>query len=196
MLLFVLPAFSADVNEVAKPLEVSVTFDWISKSQIQRDENISQIQNLIFSNGIEQNYPKKEFKAKYSEFLKDSNHWKNYAEITNGKKEDADKYYCGFSLKNGLLIAYGIQYKNNMKNIYYYDSMGTLRWVDVFSDNYPKFPYFSYQYSTNGKLVAAYYYVSDFDQYVFDENRKFKGRWNNEKMYNNKAKVVMTRSNW
>lgn len=197
LILFALPVFSQQLTEeCAKPYEVGIEFDWISKTQLQRDENIAQIQNSLFSAATVTKYPKKEFREKYTKFLKDKDHLTNYEEISHGKKEDSDKNYCGFFLKNKLLIAYGIQYKNNMKNIYYYDAMGGLRWLDAFSDNYPNFPYTSYQYDVNGKLVAAYYYVSDIDQYVFGPNKSFMGRWYKEKMYNKNAKVIMTRSNY
>lgn len=196
-----LPAFSSPIienpiqNGDIKPIELSVSFDWISKSQMQRDENIAQIKNILFNDDTILKYKKNEFKDKNKAFWRDKNYLKNYEDIMNGKKEDSEKNYCGFYLGK-LLIAYGIQYKNDMKNIYYYDAMGHLRWIDVFSSQYPNFPYWSYQYYRSGELVAAYYYVSDVDQYVFDEKKKFRGRWYKDKMYNRNAKVIMTRSNY
>lgn len=196
-----IPAFSSPVEQIptlledAKPFEVGVSFDWISKTQMQRDENIAQIQNILFKDDLFLKYPKKEFKEKYAEFWKNKNYLKDYDEISKGKKEDADKYYCGFYVGK-LLVAYGIQYKKHMENIYYYDAMGNLRWTDVFSANYPEFPYWSYQYYRDGKMIAAFYYVSDYDQYIFDTDKKFKGRWYKENMYNRNAKVIMTRSNY
>jgi len=198
---FSLPVFSEPIVETSfpsfdsKPIECEVTFDWISKTQIQRDENIKQIQDVLFSDKTTVKYSKKEFREMYKTFWRDKDYLNTYETVSSGKKEDEQKYYCGFFIKK-LLIAYGFQYKNNMKNIYYYDAMGHLRWVDVFSPEYPKFPYWSYQYYRNGELVAAYYYVSNYDQYVFSPDKKFKGRWYKEKMYNKNAKVIMTRSNW
>lgn len=192
---FALPAFSSTPDDIAKPLECGVSFDWISKTQIQRDENIKEIQNILFGEKVLPKYSKKEFEKQYEAFWKNDNYLKDYDEVSSGKKEDADKNYCGFYMAK-LLVAYGIQYKKNMKNVYYYDAMGALRWIDVFSENYPNFPYWSYQYYRNGKLVAAYYYVSDSDQYIFDENKKFKGRWYKENMYNKNAKVILTRTNY
>lgn len=186
---------TSDLATESQPLQCEVTFDWISKTQLQRDQNIKDIQNVLFSDAIVTKYKKKEFKSMYSEHLKNKNYLKDYEEISSGKKEDDEKNYCGF-YAGKLLIAYGIQYKNNLKNIYYYDAMGGLRWVDVFSGNYPKFPYWSYQYYRNGDMVAAYYYVSEYDQYVFDSNKKFKGRWYKDKLYNRNAKVIMTRTNY
>ena len=191
-----LPAFSETVlDSPNKPIEAGVTFDWISKTQLQRDEKIEEIQNILFTEQTAIKYPRKKFKNMYADYWREKDYLNLYEQISNGKKEDKDRYYCGF-YRGKLLIAYGIQYKNNVQNVYYYDAMGHLRWVDVFSSNYPKFPYIAYQYYRNGRMAAAYYYVSDYDQYVFNPQKKFKGRWYKEKLYNRKAKVTMTRTNW
>lgn len=195
LLLFALPAFSQQI-ETIKPLECKIEFDWISKTQLQRDDNIKQIQDILFNEKTILRYPKKEFKAQNEMFLKDKASTLHYLDISNGKKEDKDKYYAGFFLKNGLLIAYGIQYKNNLKNIYYYDAMGHLRFVDYYSDTYPKFPYYALQYNAIGKLIGTIYFVSDCDQYIFNPDKTFKGRWYKENMYNRNAKIVLTRSNY
>lgn len=184
-----------DITENSKPLEIGITFDWITKTQLQRDENIKQIQNMLFSEGFKPNYSKKEFKEKYKDNWKDKDNFQHYDTVNAGIREDADNYYCGF-FKNKILIVYGVQHKANMENKYYYDAMGGLRWIDSFSSNYPEFPYWSYQYYRNGKLVAAYYNLSDYDQYIFDANKKFLGRAYKENIYNKNAKVIMTRSNF
>lgn len=189
-MLLVLPAFS-------QTLECGVTFDWITKTQMQRDENISQVKNILFNSKTVIKYPKNEFKTMYADVLKDKDYLKNYEEISNGKKEDDKATYCAFKLgKTNLLLAYAIQYKKDPKHIYYYDAMGRLYCLDVLSDNYPNFPCWSYQYGSNGVLKAAYYYNSDYDQYAYDADKSFKGRWYKEKMYNKRAKVIMTRSNY
>lgn len=201
LILFALPVFSkvgwasAHQDESA-PIEIGITFDWISKTQLQRDENIKQIQDILFNEKTVLKYSKKEFKAMNAEFLKDSEHVKHYVDISAGKKEDEQNYYAGFFLKNGLLVAYGIQQKKNMKNIFYYDAMGNLRFVDYCSHNYPKFPYYALQYGINGKLIGTIYFVSEYDQYIFNPDKTFKGRWYREKMYNRNAKVILTRSNY
>lgn len=182
--------------EETKPIEAGVSFDWISKTQMQRDTNILEVQKIVFD-GITMSYPQKEFKAKYSQFFKDENHMKNFEEISEGKTEDENAYYCAFKMGNtSVMIMYAIQYKKDLSHIYYYDALGKLWFIDVFSENYPKFPYESYQYDMKGKLVAGYHYNSSYDQYAYDEKKKFKGRWYKENYYNRKAKVIMTRTNW
>lgn len=203
LLFLAIPAFSEpiieDFNQITvdtKPLECEVNFDWISKTQLQRDENIKQIQDILFNKETIIKYNKKEFRTKYKSFIKDKESMQHYMDISNGKKEDADKFYAGFFLKNGLLIAYGIQYKNNMKNIFYYDAMGHLRFLDFYSDNYPDFPYYALQYNTSGKLIGSIYFISVYDQYIFNSDKTFKGRWYKENMYNRNAKVILKRSNY
>lgn len=203
-ILLLIPALSSAQD--AKPLEASVTFDWISKSQLQRDKNISEIKNKLFTEETVTRYDKKQFRSNYSAYLKNKNYLTDYDEVLKGKKEDSEKYYCGFYFRK-LLVAYGIQYKQPQParlpleskenaNIYYYDALGTLRWIDTFSSSYPNFPYWSYQYDRNGKMVAAFYCLSDYDQYIFSPDKKFLGRWYKDKMYNKNAKVIMTRSNY
>lgn len=202
MIFLTLPV-SAQVDSVtqntdevySKPLEIGITFDWISKTQLQRDENIKEVQKILFNEKFETKYDKNEFKGKYKDDWKDTNFVNNYVEIKAGKKEDAQNNYCGF-YKWNLFVAYGIQHKNNLRTIYYYDAMGNLRWVEILGGNYPDFPYWSYQYYKNGELAAAYYYLSNYDQYMFDNNKKFIGRAYKEKIYNKNAKVIMIRSNY
>lgn len=188
-LLLALPAFS-------ETLEGGIDFDWISKTQLQRDENIQTIQNILFADSVVLKYPKNELKSKYANLLKDKEYKEHYIAISNGKTEDEDKNYSGFFMKNGWLYMYAFQYKKDLKTIYYYDTMGNLRYIDYLSDNYPNFPYYSSQYSIKGELISKIYFVSNFDQYMFNPNASFKGRWYKEKMYNNKAKVIMYRSNY
>lgn len=203
ILLFSTPAISSPIVENPMPaddtqtLQCEITFDWITKTQMQRDENITQIRDILFNEKTVNKYPKKEFKSMYANFWKDKDYLKNYEDISKGKKEDEKAYYCAFNLGNtNLLLAYGIQYKNDLHHIYYYDALGRLYCVDVLSESYPEFPCWSYQYGNNGELKAAYYYNSDYDQYAYDANKSFRGRWYKEKMYNRKAKVIMTRSNY
>lgn len=180
----------------APVIEGGITFDWIGKTQLQRDENIKDIQNKLFNEKTVLKYPAKEFKTQYKEFSKDKESMQHYMAVSSGIREDSDNFYAGFFLKNGLLIAYGIQKKNDMKHIYYYDGMGHLKYIDIYSDNYPKFPYYALQYNLSGKLIGTIYFVSQEDQYIFNPDKTFKGRWFKENLYNRNARIILTRSNY
>ena len=111
-------------------------------------------------------------------------------------KETEDANICSFYYKKNILIIYALQYKDNPRNVFYYDPYGRLRYVDVISENYPNFPYNSKQYKSNGKLVSAIYFTSKDMQYMYEPDGEFKGLWYKEKMYDRHGKQKVIRTNW
>lgn len=176
-------------------LSGGVEFDWVNMNQIQRDEEIGNYQRILFGENEEVNYARKEFRTKYKEYLKDKNFKLNYVLMKNNVTETKDAEFCTFYHKN-LLYMYAIKYKNNPKQIFYYNGLGTLRYVDEISENYPNYPYFSKQYRSSGRLAGAIYFVSKDLQYVYKPDGEFKGVWYKDKMFDAKAKLILTRTNW
>ncbi len=192
-LLFFINYASADDNLVLQGL---ATFDWATKTQFERDENINKIKNIIYKDNIVKKYPRKEFKEKYKAFLKDENFKKHYIEISNGQKQNETERLAGFyTQKYNIMYMYGIQFKNDIYTTYYYDMMGNLRYIDKMSENYPNFPYYSHQYRIDGKLAGSIYFTAYDTQYVF-KNGEFKGVWFKDTMFNAKAKKILTRTNY
>ncbi len=183
------------INENPVTIAAEIVFDWININQLDRDAAIIKYQTELFGDDTVYKYNKKEFRNEYKDFLKDKEHKRHYMLVSNGVKETDDENLCGFYRKN-ILISYAIQYKRDLKTVLYYDAMGKLRYVDKFSDNYPNFPYMSKQYRSNGKLVSAIYFMSHDMQYMYNDDKSFKGAWYKNQMYDRKAKPVLTRSNW
>ena len=128
--------------------------------------------------------------------MKDKNTKQHYIQVLSGIKETETENIAGFyALKDKILYAYAIQYKNNPMTVYYYDTLGNLRYVDKFSDNYPNYPYYSHQYYANGKLISSIYFTAYDTQYMY-KNGKFIGVWFKDTMFNSKAKKIMTRTNY
>ena len=181
------------------PAEIVLTgnliFDWLDITQIDRDKVIEKYRNELFKDETVYKYDKKEFKQKYKDFLKDKDYKRHYYLVKNGVKETNEENLCGF-YKKDLLISYAVQYKNDLKSVYYYDALGKLRYVDKLSENYPNFPYSSKQYRANGTLVSAIYFMSHDLQYMYNNDMNFKGAWYKDKMYDRHAKQILTRSNW
>lgn len=196
-------AISADIQATniqdQKPTSVVLTgnlvFDWLDIAQIDRDTAIEKYKSEIFGNDTVFKYNKKEFKKEYKDFLKDADYKRHYMLVKNNVKETDDENLCGFYKRN-LLISYAVQYKNNLRSVYYYDALGNLRYVDKFSENYPNFPYMSKQYRANGVLVSAIYFMSHDMQYMYNHNAEFQGAWYKDKMYDRHAKQILTRTNW
>lgn len=172
-----------------------VEFDWVNMSQIQRDEAIGTYQQILFGENEEQNYKRKDFRLKYETYLKDENFRYNYVLMKNNVTKTSDAELCAF-YHNSLLYMYAIKYNKTPEHVYYYNGLGTLRYVDEMSDNYPNYPYFSKQYRSNGKLAGAIYFVSKDLQYVYKPNGDFKGVWYRDKMFDSEAKLILTRTNW
>jgi hypothetical protein len=179
----------------SETLQGEVSFDWIKKSQMDRDESIIEIRDEIFTPNIVLHYGERFFKTMYKNQLKDNDYKKTYNDILQGRTENSEKKLCGFYWKT-YLVAYGVQYKDRMEENFYYDGFGKLKWVDRYSSTYPNFPYSSFQYDTKGDLKAVYYFISDDIQYVYNAEGKFMGLWDKDKMYDKNAKVIMSRTNW
>lgn len=196
-------AISADFDQVVvkenTPAPIVLTgnlvFDWLDITQTGRDAVIERYKTELFGADTVYKYNKKEFKSEYKDFLKDADYERHYMLTKNNVKETDDENLCGF-YKGKVLISYAVQYKNDLRTVYYYDALGHLRYVDKFSENYPKFPYMSKQYRVNGTLVSAIYFMSHDMQYMYNDDGSFNGVWYKDKMYDAKAKQVLTRSNW
>lgn len=177
-------------------LSGEVNFDWVDITQVQRDAAIDKYREELFGEQGIGIIDKKEFRNKFKEFLKDENYREHYRLTKMGQTETEDAKLCAFFYKNEILIIYAIQYKNNPRNVYYYNAYGRLQYVDDISDNYPNFPYNSKQYRKNGKLISAIYFTSPEMQYMYEPDGKFKGLWYKEKMYDKNGKQTVERTNW
>ena len=196
-------ALSADIpvtnvsDTTSKPVVLTgnLIFDWLDITQVDRDLAIEKYRTELFGGDTVYKFKKKEFRNEYKDFLKDIDYKRHYMLVKNNVKETDNENLCGF-YKGNLLISYAIQYKNDLRSVYYYDALGNLRYVDKFSDNYPNFPYMSKQYKANGELVSAIYFMSHDMQYMYNNDTSFQGAWYKDKMYNRHAKQVLTRTNW
>ncbi len=176
-------------------LQGKADFNWLDMTQIERDTIIQNYKNIIFENDTVYKYKRKDFKAMHSDFVKDKDFTAHYIEAQEGINETKTYRLSGF-FHGKLLVSYAIQYKNNPRTVYYYDAFGNLRFVDMISENYPNFPYWSKQYKIGGKLSSAIYFTSHDMQYMYKPDGNFRGVWFMDKMYDKNAKQILTRTNW
>ena len=102
----------------------NLVFDWLDISQVQRDAVIEKYEKELFTEDTVYKFKKKEFKAEYKDFLKDKDYKRHYKLVSEGVKETNDENLCGFYYKDNLLISYAVQYKNDLRTVYYYDALG------------------------------------------------------------------------
>lgn len=195
-LLVALLVFGLSVNAEGITLTGEARFDWVDMTQIQRDSTIEYYRDILFGENSVNNYTKDEFKEEFKPFKKDENHKEHYMLARDNVKETKDANICSFYYKGNILIIYALQYKDNPRNVFYYDPYGHLKYVDVISENYPNFPYNSKQYKAGGKLVSAIYFTSKDMQYMYEPDGKFKGLWYKDKMYDRNGKQTVVRTNW
>lgn len=188
-------AVTKENTPAAVVLTGNLVFDWLDITQAGRDAVIEKYKSELFGEHTVYKYNKKEFRSEYKDFLKDPDYQRHYMLVSNNVKETNSENLCGF-YKGKLLISYAVQFKKDLRTVYYYDALGKLRYIDKFSENYPNFPYMSKQYRANGTLVSAIYIMSKDMQYMYNSNGSFKGAWYKDKMYDAHAKQILTRSNW
>ena len=171
-----------------------IQYDWINKSEVEKEAIISEVKDIIFETPIEK---QKDFKEQFKDKLKDKNHQDNYYAASAGYKELGDYNLSAFYYKKMKNIyMYALQDKKDVSKAYYYDALGKLRYVDFIYGEYPDFPYYSIQYRISGKPVSAIYFVSKDCQYLFKPDGEFEGVWYKHNLYNKESEIILTRTTY
>ena len=189
--LLITPAVFADFHDI---LIANIQYDWINKSEMERESIISEVHDIIFENPIEQ---KLNIKSIFKDKLKDKEHLEHYIAASAGYKEYKDQNISAFyykKMKN--LYMYAVQDKSDTTKAFYYDALGNLKYVDFIFGEYPDYPYTAIQYNVNGKAISAIYYVSKDCQYLYTPNGDFEGVWYKYKLYNKRTKVILKRTSY
>lgn len=192
LLLLSLPlAAFANYNDV---YIADIQYDWINKSEVEKEAIISEVKDIVFETPIEK---LSDFKKQFKDRLKDKNHLDNYFAASAGYKELGDYNISAFYYKKMKNIyMYALQDKKDVSKAYYYDALGKLRYVDFIYGEYPDYPYYSIQYRISGKPVSAIYFVSKDCQYLFKPDGEFEGVWYKHNLYNKESEIILTRTTY
>jgi hypothetical protein len=118
--------------------------------------------------------------------LCDKNMKENYISLLNGKTELKDRILGKFS--DG---SYAVIYNDNPTNVFYYSKEGKLTHHEVKSST--TYPYKTYKYTPQGKLVNMTYRVSQNETFTFSPSGKLLAHWLGENCYNENNQIIMTR---
>lgn len=173
-----------------------VAFDWADLSKDERIANANKYRDIIFDDSSKIYLSKEEFKKTFEKYKKDKEYKHHYMLTNNGVSEDEDAKYSPFYYRKNTLIIYAIQYRNDIHNSLYYTAYGKLFYVDITSENYPNYPYYSMQYDKKGNLKTAIYFVSPDIQYMYNGEKEFQGIWYKSQMFDLDNKQVSTREGW
>jgi hypothetical protein len=184
-------AVFANYNDI---FVADIEYDWINKNELEKEEMITEVHDIMFENPVE---PRKDLRSLFHDKLKDKNHVDNYLAASAGYEEYKGNNISAFYYKRMKSpIMYALQEKTDVSKAFYYDAMGTLRYVDFIDGDYPDYPYSAIQYRISGKPVSAIYYISKDCQYLFKPNGEFEGVWYKHKLYNKSNKVILTRTTY
>ncbi len=171
-----------------------IQYDWISKSEVEKEAIISEVHDIIFEQEITK---QKDFKSQFKDKLKDKNHLEHYFAASAGHKEVGEYNISAFYYKKMKNIyMYAIQDKKDVSKSFYYDALGKLRYVDFNYGEYPDYPYYTIQYKVSGTPVSAIYYVSKDNQYLFAPDGTFTGVWYKHNLYDKHSRVILTRTRY
>lgn len=170
-----------------------IQYDWINKSEIEKETIISEVRDIIFENGELKKI--ENFKSQFKDKLKDKNYREHYLAASAGYKEYGEYNISAFYYKKQKHIyMYALQDKKDISKSYYYDALGKLRYIDFNFGEYPIHPYYTIQYSISGRPISAVYNVSEDNQYLYEPDGVFKGVWYKHNLYDKHSKVILTRT--
>lgn len=117
----------------------------------------------------------------------DSNRVENLTKLLQGYTEEKDRTLGYFS--DG---SYAVNYKNNPKQVFYYNNHGILTHTEIRTGlNYP---YKTYKYSTNGELVNMGLRISEDETFIFDKNGNMLAHWLSNNCFDENQNIIMTRT--
>ncbi len=182
---------TANYNDV---YVANIEYDWINKSALEKEAMITEIHDIIFTESLTK---RQDLKTLFKDKLKDKNHIDNYLAASAGYKEYKGNNISAFYYKRMTNpFMYALQDKEDTSTAFYYDAMGSLRYVDFINGDYPDYPYYAIQYRINGTPVSAIYFISKDCQYLYKPNGDFEGVWYKHKLYNKSNKVILTRTTY
>ena len=184
-------AVFASFNDV---LIADVTYDWINKSEVEREAIIQEVKDIIFEQPV---VKQNDFRSQFKDKLKDKNYLENYMAASAGYKEYKGNNISAFYFKKmKSLYMYALQDKKDVSKAFYYDALGHLKYVDFIYGEYPDYPYYSIQYRITGTPVSAIYFASKDCQYLFTPKGDFEGVWYKHNLYNKKSEVILKRTTY
>lgn len=191
------PQIEQETDMQANTQSPEIIFNWNDITIEERKNLAEKYKNEIFSDPSKIYLDKKAFNTRFAKYKKDKEYKHHYMLVNNGITDDEEAKYSPFYYKKNTLIIYAIQYKNDFHNsLYYFGFGGKLYYVDITSNDYPNFPYYSMQYDKHGNLKSAIYFVSSDIQYMYNADKEFQGVWYKNQMLNLDAKQVSTREGW
>jgi hypothetical protein len=116
----------------------------------------------------------------------DPNSNTNNSALLRGITELKDRTLAQFSDQS-----YGIIYKNNPTNVFYYNENGYLTHIEL--KDSVEYPYKAYKYNTFGNLINISLRTSEEETFIFNPSGKLIAHWVKSQCFDENNNVIMTR---
>ena len=124
--------------------------------------------------------------SSFKKYMQDPNFEENKAAIAAGKADLEDRKIGWFS--DG---GYGVVYKKNKYNVYFYDKLGRLTEMDIRSSLVC--PTKTYKYNSNGELENVVFNVSVKEAYIYKMNGELEAHWIGSNCYDQNGNLILNR---
>ncbi len=121
-----------------------------------------------------------------SQNLYDKQHRENLKYFLQGNVELKDRTLAFFS--DG---SYAVMYHNDKYHVWYYSNDGIL--TNTEEKNQLEYPYKSYKYSIDGKLINMGLRVSEQETFIYTPSGKLIAHWLGENAYDSNGNIIMKR---
>lgn len=118
--------------------------------------------------------------------LRDENYQENISMLLKGNIYLTDRILAKFSDNS-----YAVMYKNDELHVWYYSAAGNLTHYEIKSG--AEYPYKSYKYDINKKLVNMGLRVSKAETFIYTPSGKLIAHWVKNNGYDGDGNIVMTR---
>ena len=162
---------------------ITISLPSFSETTLQGQISINEktARNTAFEN-ITENFPNKLLLAN----IIDPNYEENQNALRSGKINLKNRELCKFS--SGI---YGVRYKNDPYRAYYYTKDGRLDYTDEKSRL--SYPHNVTTYNLKGNPIGSAYYVSKYEQYIFDKDKNLTTHWIGNIGYDKNGNVKASR---
>ena len=134
-------------------------------------------------------------KSEFSGLMSDIYYYSNIEAIKAGKLSAGigfSRKLVPFYDKNNKLSFYGVVTEDQPNKKLYYSPTGKLLKYEINTFN-GVYPYKTIAYNTKGQLLNINLVVSDHEAFVFNKEKKLIAHWLNNKCYNEKGEVDLTK---
>jgi len=135
-------------------------------------------------------------KSEFKGYLSDIFYYSNIAAIKAGNLNAGigfNRKLVPFYDKNNKLSFYGVQTEDQPNKKFYYSPTGKLLKYELNTFN-GVYPYKTMAYNTKGQLLNINLVISDKEAFIFNKDKKLIAHWLDNKCYNEKGEIDLTRS--